>query len=195
MSVDRLRWDARPDAGPTPAPDAAVAEPDFGATMFDRQGFDDDCKYAVSWTSTPILENTDVFFTVVATTTVDNRPGDRCEHLRRGLPRRPARGSADEPDPRSRARPAPTRSGRSSSTSPGRGPCGSTCTRTARTSSTTRRTVTRRSTSTCRDASLDHGARARRVACAEPLRCIVPGRRCRRRARAPRRATRTTSRR
>ncbi len=63
-----------PDAGP-PQPDASgPPESDFGATMFDQMGFDDDCKYAVSWTSTTIQEHTDVFFTVVASTTVSPAP-------------------------------------------------------------------------------------------------------------------------
>ena len=64
---------ATPDAGP-PQPDAAVEESDFGATNFGSAAFDDDCKYAVTWTATPIYENTDVYFNVVATTTVDNQP-------------------------------------------------------------------------------------------------------------------------
>jgi len=62
-----------PDAGP-PQPDAAVPEPEFGATMFNNSGNDDDCKYFVTWTSTPIQQNTNVFFTVVATTTVAPGP-------------------------------------------------------------------------------------------------------------------------
>ena len=62
-----------PDAG-VPGPDAAVEASDFGATMFNSSGNDDDCKYTVSWTSTPILENTDVYFTVVASTTVAPAP-------------------------------------------------------------------------------------------------------------------------
>lgn len=52
-----------PDAPGTTGPDAA---PDFGATMYNASGDDDDCKYHVSWTSTPIQEHTNVFFTVKA---------------------------------------------------------------------------------------------------------------------------------
>jgi len=37
---------------------------DFGATMNGSTGGDDDCKYGVSWTSTPIHENADVTFFV-----------------------------------------------------------------------------------------------------------------------------------
>jgi hypothetical protein len=60
-----------PDAPGTVAADAASA---YGPTMFGTVGNDDDCKYHVTWTSTAIYEDTDVFFTVVATTLVDNMP-------------------------------------------------------------------------------------------------------------------------
>ena len=73
QQTDQSVCQERPDAGP-PQPDAAVPEPEYGATMFNADGFDDDCKYHVSWTSNPIFENTDVYFTVVATTTVDGKP-------------------------------------------------------------------------------------------------------------------------
>jgi hypothetical protein len=45
--------------------DAGAA--DYGATMFNAEGDDDDCKYHVKWSSTAIYENTNVTFTVVAT--------------------------------------------------------------------------------------------------------------------------------
>ena len=57
--------DAGPDAGPVS---------DYGPTMFNQAGDDDDCKYHVSWTSTPIYENTDITFTMTATTLVDPGP-------------------------------------------------------------------------------------------------------------------------
>jgi hypothetical protein len=72
QQTDPAGCQAVPDAGVEP--DAAVPAPEFGTTMFNKTGFDDDCKYGISWTSTSVLENTDVFFTVVATTTVDNKP-------------------------------------------------------------------------------------------------------------------------
>jgi len=62
-----------PDAG-TPLPVDAPPSSPYGTTMFNQSGNDDDCKYSVSWTANPILENSDVFFTVTATTTVDNQP-------------------------------------------------------------------------------------------------------------------------
>jgi hypothetical protein len=46
----------------------------YGPTMYDSEGDDDDCKYHVKWSSTPIGENRDVTFTVVATTKVDGKP-------------------------------------------------------------------------------------------------------------------------
>jgi hypothetical protein len=58
--------DAGADAGGNEA-GAGEACP-WGATMFGHEGDDDDCKYHVVWTSTPICENTNVLFTVALTT-------------------------------------------------------------------------------------------------------------------------------
>jgi hypothetical protein len=47
---------------------AAANACDYGATMFGSEGDDDDCKYHVSWTSTPICESSlGVTFTVTVT--------------------------------------------------------------------------------------------------------------------------------
>jgi hypothetical protein len=56
--------DAAPpiDAPGTVAPDAGTPESDFGATMFNSSGRDDDCKYFVNWESTTADENDNVFF-------------------------------------------------------------------------------------------------------------------------------------
>jgi hypothetical protein len=54
--------------------DAGGGGSDYGETMNNASGLDDDCKYSISWTATPIHQNTDVFFTVVAKTTVDDQP-------------------------------------------------------------------------------------------------------------------------
>ena len=43
----------------------------YGDTMYGNDGDDDDCKYHVHWTSTPIYENTHVTFTVSATQLAD----------------------------------------------------------------------------------------------------------------------------
>jgi hypothetical protein len=42
--------------------------------MYNAAGDDDDCKYHISWTSTPIRLNTDVTFTVTVTTLSDGKP-------------------------------------------------------------------------------------------------------------------------
>ncbi len=60
-----------PDAPGTTGPDAP---PEFGVTMYGTSGNDDDCKYHVSWTATPIYENDNVFFNVVATSTTVSGP-------------------------------------------------------------------------------------------------------------------------
>ena len=52
------------DAGPTV----------YGATEYNSEGDDDDCKYHVKFTSNPIYKNEDVTFTVTATTLVDSQP-------------------------------------------------------------------------------------------------------------------------
>jgi hypothetical protein len=46
-------------------------DPDYGPTMYDGHGSDDDCKYDVAWTSSPICENQPVYFTVIVTKRTD----------------------------------------------------------------------------------------------------------------------------
>jgi hypothetical protein len=46
---------------------------DYGATLYNSSGADDDCKYDVSFTSTAIQQNTDVTFTVTIKTRVDDQ--------------------------------------------------------------------------------------------------------------------------
>ncbi|HEY1696064.1 MAG TPA: hypothetical protein VGG39_28050 [Polyangiaceae bacterium] len=63
------------DGGAVDAGDIGnCGDDDYGATMYGTSGSDDDCKYNVSWTSTPICENTDVYFTVTATYRTDGSP-------------------------------------------------------------------------------------------------------------------------
>jgi len=45
-----------------------------GAPMFNAEGDDDDCKYHIRWTSTPVRENASVTFTVTLTKLVDMTP-------------------------------------------------------------------------------------------------------------------------
>jgi hypothetical protein len=46
----------------------------YGPTMFNQSGADDDCKYDVQWTSTPVCEGQPTYFTVTATYRVDHTP-------------------------------------------------------------------------------------------------------------------------
>jgi hypothetical protein len=44
---------------------------DAGPTMFNAEGDDDDCKYHLKFTASPVYQNTDVAVTVTATTKAD----------------------------------------------------------------------------------------------------------------------------
>jgi hypothetical protein len=48
--------------------------PDYGPTQYNSSGDDDDCKYQVSFTATPIRQNQNVTFTVTAKTLTDLQP-------------------------------------------------------------------------------------------------------------------------
>jgi hypothetical protein len=54
--------------------DAGTSTSDYGATMYGSAGFDDDCKYFISWTATPVKQNTDTTFTVTALRSADMSP-------------------------------------------------------------------------------------------------------------------------
>lgn len=56
----------------TDAGDGSTDE--YGATLFNAEGDDDECKFHVKWTSTAITENADVSFTVTATNKSDGSP-------------------------------------------------------------------------------------------------------------------------
>ena len=49
----------------------AMEMDEYGATLFNAEGDDDECKYHVSFTSTPIRQSEDVTFTVTAKKTAD----------------------------------------------------------------------------------------------------------------------------
>lgn len=56
-------------------PDAGMMMgPMYGMTMNGSEGDDDDCKYHVKWTSTPICKGGDVTFTVTVTRKNDGKP-------------------------------------------------------------------------------------------------------------------------
>jgi hypothetical protein len=57
---------------PSGAPTGSAGPIVYGDPMYGNDGDDDDCKYHVHWTSTPIYENTHVTFTVSATKLADN---------------------------------------------------------------------------------------------------------------------------
>jgi hypothetical protein len=54
--------------------DAGLASSDYGPTMYGAAGNDDDCKYYISWISTPIKEHVDTYFTVTALRLADMQP-------------------------------------------------------------------------------------------------------------------------
>lgn len=59
------------DGGPTGDCDPS----EFGPSMYNQSGSDDDCKYNVEWTSTPICEGGNgVYFTVSATLRTNGQP-------------------------------------------------------------------------------------------------------------------------
>jgi hypothetical protein len=67
------------DAGASGDVDASVSDPgvptsDYGPTMYGSAGNDDDCKYYVSWISTPIVEKADTYFTLTAIRLQDMAP-------------------------------------------------------------------------------------------------------------------------
>jgi hypothetical protein len=46
----------------------------YGETLYNKSGVDDDCKYDVSWTSTPVRKGESVTFTVTATSKSSGEP-------------------------------------------------------------------------------------------------------------------------
>ncbi len=68
QAVEASACNAGGDAGPPVPPTGPCGEGgDYGITMHGTEGDDDDCKYHVSYTSTPICKNDGVYFTVEAT--------------------------------------------------------------------------------------------------------------------------------
>ena len=61
-STDAATVDTASDDAGAPACDPASHPPDYGCTLYNAAGDDDDCKYAITWTSDPIYENTDITF-------------------------------------------------------------------------------------------------------------------------------------
>jgi hypothetical protein len=59
------------DAGDT---DGGAPASEYGDTLYNSEGDDDQCKYHVKWQSTPVAQNSDVTFAVVATNRNDSSP-------------------------------------------------------------------------------------------------------------------------
>ncbi|MES1173409.1 MAG: hypothetical protein ABUL62_03695 [Myxococcales bacterium] len=65
-------------AGGAPSTDCNLTHDDeYGDTLYNSAGDDDDCKYLVSWTSTPIRKGESVTFTVTATSKASGEPLER----------------------------------------------------------------------------------------------------------------------
>lgn len=60
-----------PDASPI---DGGGGTSEFGATLYNTAGDDDDCKYHLTYSATNICENGDIYFTAVVTKKTDNSP-------------------------------------------------------------------------------------------------------------------------
>jgi hypothetical protein len=65
---------AIPDAGPPGTPDADETKTGYGDPMYGVEGDDDDCKYHMKWSSTPIYRNYDIHFTLTLTNKTDGAP-------------------------------------------------------------------------------------------------------------------------
>ena len=117
-----------PSAGTLPAAcnvDAGGGDSgcDYGATMYGMSGSDDDCKYSVSWTSSPICEGTGgVEFTVTAKKLTDNSPvTGGGMFMMEAFTTTPGDASAADYCDNGSLHPSPTDSARMTETTPGSG--------------------------------------------------------------------------
>ena len=62
--------------------------PDYGPTLYNSEADDDDCKYHVKFTATPIRREPERDLHRTATTLADGAAGDRRQRRRRGVPER-----------------------------------------------------------------------------------------------------------
>jgi hypothetical protein len=62
------------DGGADGGDDGGGMPSTFGATMYNAEGDDDDCKYHVTWTSTAVKENVGVIFDLKAVRRMDGQP-------------------------------------------------------------------------------------------------------------------------
>ncbi len=66
--------DAGGDGGADAGNIGNCGDPTYGPTMYGQHGGDDDCKYDVTWTSTPVCRNQPVYFTLIVTRRTDGSP-------------------------------------------------------------------------------------------------------------------------
>jgi hypothetical protein len=66
VSVDQAQCSAPPSGNDT--------GDDFGATLFNTSGYDDDCKYAVRYSASGLCANGDTFFTVTVADAIGGTP-------------------------------------------------------------------------------------------------------------------------
>jgi hypothetical protein len=94
----------------------------YGATMWGMKGDDDDCKYHVSWTSTPICEGTGgVEFTVTAVKQTDNSPVTGGMYIMEAFTTTPGDASAPSFCDNASTHPSPTLGAAMKETAPGTG--------------------------------------------------------------------------
>lgn len=72
VTIDQAACKAAPDDHADAGADTGGGE--YGATQFNSEGDDDDCKYHVKWSTDAVAENADVHFQVVLTTKADGKP-------------------------------------------------------------------------------------------------------------------------
>lgn len=65
---------AEPADAAAPDPDGGAPTSDYGETLFNAEGDDDDCKYHVKWTASAIRKSENVNFTVTLTKLADGTP-------------------------------------------------------------------------------------------------------------------------
>jgi len=65
---------SEPADAAAPDPDAGAPTSDYGETLFNAEGDDDDCKYHVQWTATAIRAKTNVSFDLTLTKLADMTP-------------------------------------------------------------------------------------------------------------------------
>jgi hypothetical protein len=82
-----------PDAGD----DGGTSDCPYGDTVYGHESYDDDCKYHVTWASTPICESAaGVLFTVVVTNATDNSPLVNAHTLSEAFTTTPGDASCDD---------------------------------------------------------------------------------------------------